>query len=402
MTPADLHYLQTDAARQLVAQNATADAAKWALANREKLGPQAALIATQIALRQKAEAKLPTWAAANTIFEPQAFEQSTAEKTLLLKQDWRGARALDLTCGLGLDAWALAKRFGYVIALERNPVLAELARYNFKLLAIENLEVVQADATQWLAAYEGPRFDLVYADPARRTNAKPKAVALADMEPDVHKLMPLLLRHAERVLLKLSPLYEVTQAWRDVPHLQRVLVLSTGGECKEVLVEIKPGAAPQTQQVEARILRRVGIQVVQGTVQTLTSPFGTQGKYLYEPDVAVYKAGLLPVLLQKHPAAQATGPQGYWLSNEVLHDFPGRGFAINHIMPYKPRTVVTYLRQHNLRKANVARRAFKLTVVEIRKQLQLAEGGMDYLFCTDTPEGPMLYFCRPMNESSSA
>jgi protein-L-isoaspartate O-methyltransferase len=401
MTLPDLQYLLTPAAGALIAQNAAADASQWVLANRAKLGPQAALIATQIALRQKAHAKLPTWAHAETVLEPQAFEQSTAEATLSLKEDWRGQTALDLTCGLGLDAWALARRFERVVALERNEVLVHMARHNFKQLGVANIEVVHADAAQWLQAYGGPPFDLIYADPARRTARTVKAIALADMEPNVLNLLPQLQQHGAAGLLKLSPLYEVTQAWKDLPHVRRVLVLGVASECKEVLVELDFNHTATTRYVEARMLRRGLVFSIGGVPQQPLPPFASAGRYLYEPDVTLYKAALLPAWLQQHPHAQPTGPQGYCLSNDALPDVAGRGFAVQAAMPYKPRIIADYLKAQQLRQANVARRGFRLTVAEIRKQLKLAEGGTDYLFCTDTPAGPMAYFCRPINESSS-
>ena len=99
-----------------------------------------ALIATQIKYLQRARVKLPSYYAALCILPPLSFEQSSSEETASVKR-YSGDTCLDLTCGLGVDAFYLSKRFRQVIAVERNAELSEIARINFRLLGVQNIRV---------------------------------------------------------------------------------------------------------------------------------------------------------------------------------------------------------------------------------------------------------------------
>ncbi len=111
----------------------------------DKRVPHAALVATQVKYLGRAAAKLPSYRAARCILPPRAFEQASSEACAAHKRIG-GEAVLDLTCGLGVDAFALSRRFGRVVTLERDPLLARIARDNFARLGVTNVEVVCASA----------------------------------------------------------------------------------------------------------------------------------------------------------------------------------------------------------------------------------------------------------------
>ena len=121
--------------------------------------PHARLVATQVKYLARAERKLPTYAAAQCILPPRAFEQASSEACAAHKCIG-GDSVLDLTCGLGVDALFLSRRFRRVVTLERDPVLARIAAENFARLGAGNVEVVAAPAEEYLTR-EGLRFDWV-------------------------------------------------------------------------------------------------------------------------------------------------------------------------------------------------------------------------------------------------
>lgn len=195
--------------------------------------PHARLVATQVKYLARAERKLPTYAAAQCILPPRAFEQASSEACAAHKCIG-GDSVLDLTCGLGVDALFLSRRFRRVVTLERDPVLARIAAENFARLGAGNVEVVASPAEEYLAR-EGVRFDWVYADPDRRDGDGRKLVRLEDCSPDILALRPLINRVAPRLCLKNSPLFDVGEALRLFPSA-RVEAVSLEGECKEVLI----------------------------------------------------------------------------------------------------------------------------------------------------------------------
>lgn len=154
ITPEELASLLTDEVRRAVADNRDRDPLAVAL---DRKVPCARLVATQVKYLARALRKLPAYAAAGCILPPRAFEQASSEACARHKRIG-GDSVLDLTCGLGVDAWALAARFRRVVTLERDPVLAAVARENFRRLGATNIEVVDAPAEEYLARTD-ERFD---------------------------------------------------------------------------------------------------------------------------------------------------------------------------------------------------------------------------------------------------
>ena len=149
MTREEFDTLCRDDVRRAVEENLGRDPLAVALDRRT---PYAALVATQVKYT------------ARCILPPRAFEQASSEACAAHKEP-AGDTALDLTCGLGVDALALGRRFRRVVALERDPVLAAVAARNLRLLGAANVEVVCASAEEYLAATT-ERFDWVAADPS--------------------------------------------------------------------------------------------------------------------------------------------------------------------------------------------------------------------------------------------
>ena len=124
MTLEEIRLLDTPALRDAVDANLERDPNAIAL---DKRLPHAALVATQVKYLQRARRKLPTYFAARAIIPSLAFEQASSEAAAACKT-WSGNRCIDLTCGLGVDTLALSKAFGEVISIERDAVVAEIAK----------------------------------------------------------------------------------------------------------------------------------------------------------------------------------------------------------------------------------------------------------------------------------
>ncbi|MDE6569149.1 MAG: RsmD family RNA methyltransferase, partial [Alistipes sp.] len=164
MDSEELRLLSSPAVRQAIDEACERDPLEVAL---DAHVPHARLVATQVKYRQRARHKLPSFAAVGCIFPPRAFEQASSEVCACCKRI-EGETVLDLTCGLGVDAWALSRRFRRVTTLERDPVLAAVAAENFSRLGITNIEVVNSAAEDFLQR-DGLSFDWIYADPDRRS-----------------------------------------------------------------------------------------------------------------------------------------------------------------------------------------------------------------------------------------
>ena len=162
MTPEQYRLLLTPEVRHTVEEQIGRDPAAIAL---DKRIPHAALVATQVKYLARARTKLPSYYEARCILPPLAFEQASSE-ACAARKSCSGNTVLDLTCGLGVDALYLSKRFREVITLERDATLAAVAEENFRRLGATNIRVINSSAEAFLASTLD-HFDWIYADPDR-------------------------------------------------------------------------------------------------------------------------------------------------------------------------------------------------------------------------------------------
>lgn len=235
----DIKTLLRPDVREQIAVHLNDDPTKVALSLREN-GP---LVATQIKYLQRARIKLPAYYAAQCILPPLSFEQASSEESASLKH-YTGHTCLDLTCGLGVDAFHFSKCFDQVVTVEQSAELCEIARINFERLQARNIRIITNTAEQYVADLNsgaesiGP-IDLIYIDPARRDSQGKKVWLLEDCSPNVTKLLPSLLQLSPLVVIKASPLFDIDEAFRLFGEKCSVEIISVRSECKEVLIEIR-------------------------------------------------------------------------------------------------------------------------------------------------------------------
>lgn len=354
-------------------------------------------VLNQIQGYQRMRLKVPRWARTEGILYPRhlSVEQCSSQATALYKQQlvstllpdpaMRQSMA-DLTGGLGVDFSFMAPLFAESYYVERQEELCRLAAHNFPLLGLEGSHIRVGDGLSFLTgeARGQQPFSLLFADPARRSATGRKVVALADCEPDLTRCLPLLLERTACLLLKLSPMLDISQAATQLPGTQQVHILSVDGECKELLLVVgrEPAADLQYTCHGSRFhFSFSASEEQQAALQLADAP----GAYLYEPDAAVMKSGAFKTLCSRF-GVRALHPNSHLYTSEVWRpDFPGRGFAVEEVCGFS---------KHDLRRmrsltdrANLAVRNFPMRVPDLRKKLGLREGGDYYLFATTLRRG---------------
>lgn len=320
--------------------------------------PHARLVATQVKYLARATEKLPTYAAAECILPPRAFEQASSEACAAHKRI-EGETALDLTCGLGVDALALSRRFRHVVALERDPVLARITADNFARIGVTNVEVVNASAEEFLRR-KGLHFDWIYADPDRRSDKGLKQVRLEDCSPDIVALRPLIARASARLCLKNSPLFDVDEALRLFPR-SSVEVVSLGDECKEVMV-YDDASGPR---IIATALGIGSFETCPGEQAPLPEAFDPDRyRWLVVPDVALRKARL--TRLHLHGKADCWSDNGFGFAAVEPQGIIGRVLPIESIQPYDPKRLKRELRGCGI---DLLKRDFPLAAEELMRRL---------------------------------
>lgn len=379
---------------QFIRAHRTEDVRTLALQARKYPQVDMAAAVVQIAGWQIAEKKVPLWAQTEGIRYPAhlSMEQCSSEITARYKASWlKGDTMADLTGGLGVDCSFLARNFQRVDYVERQEVLCELARHNFPLLGLPQVTVHEADGVDYLRQMEP--VDCLFLDPARRDSQGGKTVAIADCEPDVQKLEPLLVEKGRTVVVKLSPMLDIFSSLRELKYIRQIHVVAVNNECKELLVVLQK---PEKSASEAS--EEVWISCEQAVNNFLTEPFvftyaqekearcllaEEVGNYLYEPGAALLKAGPYRLLGARF-GLQKLHVNSHLYTSEALVDFPGRRFRVLEVSGFGKKELKQLLQ--GVDKANLTVRNFPASVAELRKKWKLKEGGDVYLFAT-TLEG---------------
>ncbi len=153
----------------------------------------------------------------------------------------------DLTGGMGVDAWAFAKVAKEVLYNEMQVELARATELNFKELGVENVRFrnCRVEPGKVAEVLDGFRPDVIFLDPARRAGDGRKVFLIEECQPDVLGLLPELFEASRYVLLKLSPMADITMACKRLgAHVKEGHVVAAGGECKELLDGPRLGRDP--------------------------------------------------------------------------------------------------------------------------------------------------------------
>jgi len=388
-----MEYPLPTAARQYVAEHLHDDPATLALqARRHPHLPVPELI-RQIQARQKARAKIPAWAENPDLVFPPALsvEQASSARTAAFKASLvQGQRLADLTGGFGVDVAHFAAAVAEVHYVERNAALAEVVRYNLNQLNIRNVQCHTGDAVQFLRSTPDT-FDWLYLDPARRDTAAKKIFRLQDCEPDVLRLLPLLLHKSRSVLLKTSPMLDIELAIQELRQVRRLWVVAVDNECKEVLYELGPEPAVDPERYTINLLRsgqQQEFRLNRAREGRAVARYAEPQQYLYEPNVAVLKAGAFKSIGTAFELLKLHQHSHLYTSDTLRPDFPGRTFRIRAVEKYDGAALRAHLGPEV--RAHVTTRNFPDSVAEFRYRTGIREGGELYIFATTNLEGKLM------------
>ena len=342
-------------------------------------------IIEQIESKKRCEKKLPSWFNTKNIYYPNKLhiEQTSSEITAKYKLGLlEGKSIIDLTGGFGVDCFYFSKHFKTVVHCEINNTLSNSVSYNYNLLKATNIKTLKTDGISYLKQTNKP-YDWIYLDPSRRHDTKGKVFFLKDCLPNVPEHIELLFKYSKNIMIKTSPLLDISVGINELKHVKTINVVAVNNEVKELLWILQYNYKGSTK-IETANLKNNTIDSFSFYLKNenaLKTPYSLPLTYLYEPNSAVLKAGgfneianQLPVLkLHKH---------SHLYTSKVLTGFPGRCFKIETVIPYNKKE----LKKLAISKANITTRNFPETVQQIRKKFNINDGGEHYLFFTTNSE----------------
>ncbi len=229
-------------------------------------------------------------------------------------------RIADLTSGLGIDCWQFSKVAGAVLYNEMNPALFEAAKANLKRLGCDNVEFsnicISPDTLPGLL--DSFRPDLVFADPARRSEGR-KVFLPEDCSPDVLALQDIVLDRGCKMLLKLSPMADISLMLRKFHCVKELHVVEADGECKELLLLMEPGFGGSPEMTVAIVdgpssyrVATFDYPALATAVPTYIAAMPEPGQILFEPGPALMKSGALNALSSSLGLPEL-GPSAHYL-----------------------------------------------------------------------------------------
>ena len=335
-------------------------------------------ILNQIAAREKAKDKLPTWYTSENILYPSriSVEQTSSEAAAQYKSRLiSGESLIDLTGGFGIDDYYFSKKVNEVKHCELNLELSAIAAHNFKTLGTNNIECLPGDSLEILNLID-QKWDWLYIDPSRRSDAKGKVFMLQDCLPNVPDLLDTYFKYTSNILIKTAPLLDISAGLSELHSVKSIHIVAVNNEVKELLWLLENGFKG-TPLLTAVNLTKDKEDIFTASYEPADeAPYSLPKKYLYEPNSAIMKSGAFDAVARHYNITKLHKHTQLYTSDECI-DFPGRRFTINEILPYqKPE-----MKQHaEGAKMNITVRNFPLSVEDIRKKWKIKDGGDIYTF----------------------
>lgn len=364
---------------------------------------------------RKLARKLPEWSGRNVVVPTGlALEQCSSSATAAYKAElaleWAGGRlgtVCDITGGLGSDSAAFAAVASKVVYFEKNQVLVDAARHNFSLLGIGNIELHCSEIDK---DSELPECDMVYADPARRDVCGHKVFKLEDCSPDIGILAPSVIAHCGRLMVKLSPMADISVLLsRFCGMAEAVQVVCCGGEVKELLcllsrnavfggikvVELEPpgGGGPQT------------FSFMPGEEENASPVYAGEvlpGQLLLEPSSGMLKSGAFKLVCSRFGISKLAPSTHLYLAGDAEQGLPSealfRRFRILQVLPLDSASV--RMLKSICPKADVSARNIRMDSAELARRLGCVSGGGMHVFgCSTECGGNLLIVTRRAAEA---
>lgn len=366
--------------QQFITENLKTDITKLILKGSPFSDVSIQELANQIVAKQKAEHKLASWFRTQQIYYPSKIniEQTSSEHTANYKSNLvNGASIIDITGGFGIDCFYFSKRFEAVTHCEINAELSTIVAHNFKQLKINNITTFSGDAFDFLRSTK-EKFDCIYIDPSRRDAVKGKVFLLQDCIPNVPENIDFLFSKTNQILIKTSPILDITSAINELKFVKEVHVIAIHNEVKELLFLLDKEHS-KTIEIKTVNIGKEETKTFHFTYkEDLYSEYSEPLSYLYEPNSAILKSGGFHQITNQLNVSKLQ-QHSHLYTADILLDFPGRTFKIEQVLSYDKKKLKKLLPEN---KANITIRNFPKTVAQIRKETKIKEGGTIFIFFT--------------------
>lgn len=394
-----------------MAVNRGAEPSRIALSVKAAADVRPMVVAQQVDAYNRLVSKVPTWAKQDGLQFPfpVAIQQCSSEPLARFRQKIiEGESLADLTGGLGVDCYFMGRNMRRVVYVDAHPDAVEAVRHNYSVLGVSNTDFVNSTAEEYLKTCEeaSARFDNIFIDPSRRSSSGGRVFRLEDCSPDVTTIAPSMLRVADTVYIKLSPLLDISQVISQLPCVSDLYAIGHATECKDLLVVLKSGQDAHSEPIiHAQMLSDDGEPVSpisfcqseeKSAVARLADHLPSVGEKIFVPSPAVMKAAPFSLLTNIYDLVMLGSGTHIYLGQNDIADFPGRRFVIVGVFDLSKSSVGELRKAYPT--AAVAVRNFPMSADELRKKLKIGESSQNFLFGVSAASGkPQLIVCHKLS-----
>ena len=334
-------------------------------------------IVEQIRGKNVAAKKFPFLLKEGIVFPPHLnLEQSSSETTSKYKsQFFSGAKFLDLTTGFGIDAYFLSENFKEITLVEKNTTLLNTVEHNWKIL--DKIANFKNENLEDFLDKNNEKFDLVYLDPARRDLEKKKVFLIEDLSPNILEIQEKLLEISSKILIKLSPLIDLSYLISILKNLQTIYIIAVKNEVKEIAVVLHSNKVEEKIKCICTNLdgEEPDFEFYFEKEKSLISQFSEALQYLYIPNNSILKSGAFNSISHQFNLKKLNPNSHFYTSDELKPNFPGRTLKVEKINSKSIKKGDFY---------NIISKNYPLKPEEIKKKYKIKDGGDNYLIFTQT------------------
>lgn len=355
------------------------------------------VIARQIQGRKVARKKFPFLLSYNQYRYPrkESLEQASSEITAAFKSSLLdGISFVDLTGGMGIDCYLLGRKFESCAYVEPNHNLYLQTAQNFSYLGFDHCQTIHRTCELFLEQNE-KTFDWAYIDPSRRIDGKRKT-SIYNYEPNLVDLQEEILKYADNLLVKLSPMQDISECISVLHRVHKVWVVSVRNEVKELLLHLKAdnNSVPIISAVD---LDKGGNQSFSYVFEERVCDIslGRLKKYIYQPSAAIVKAELQNRYAQHLDIEKLNPNTQLYTSDRLLENYIGKVYLVQEKIKLNKKELIKALPKM---KANVITKNFPLNPQALIKKFKLKEGGENFLIAySDLEENKAVAICNKAN-----
>ncbi len=351
----------------------------------------------QIEGRQRTKDKLPSFAQNPDWWYPVRLscEQCSSEATARYKAEiikpfigQADATLIDLTAGYGVDTFFMSEHTQRAHYVERNAELCAIAQHNFAL-SRPHIQVHNTTAEEFLSSLPISNSPypisntLIYLDPARRSQSGGKVFRIEDCEPNVIELLPTLRQHASHIMIKFSPMLDITAALRVLGKDWDTHIVAVNNEVKEVLFLTGTGVM-HAMNIRGMRTDRFLFSPEDEKQAQLTIATDIQ-QYIYEPNAAIIKAGAFRWIGERYELQKLDTNTHLYTSDTFMSNFPGRIWEVIEAEVKDPKKQLDTKTKYSILSRN-----YPLSPEEIRKKYKLKDGDDRYLLAARHQGKPRL------------